>query len=867
MPSRRCAAGRSGAAIVMSGAITFGQWLREQRKRRDLTQEMLAERIGCSIGAIQKIEVGARRPSRQVAELLAEALNIPESDVAEFVRFARSREEAAEAAYDSAPTATLQAGSGVAPDSASGNGQNGQATEAPLPSDNLPAQLTQLVGRDSEVTEISSRLLREEVRLLTLTGAPGTGKTRLAIEVASNVKTHFEAVCFVTLSAVSEPDQVLPTMSRALGLKDAGERTALPQLAQYVGARRVLILLDNFEHLLRAAPRLTELLVMCPRLKVLVTSREALNVRGEQQSQVPPLALPGPGQLPSLEQLSSYPGIALFEERARAVRPDFELTEENAGAVALICERLDGLPLAIELAAARVRLFPPQQIAARLDSRLKLLTGGARDLPARQQTLRGAIEWSYNLLTGGEQTLLARMGVFVGGCSLSAVEAVCNAEGDLPMEALDGLASLLDKSLLRQYEGPHGDARFTMLETIREYAREQLETLGECELVQRMHAEYYLALAEAAEPQLIGAEQTLWLDSLETDHDNLRAVLRWAVERGEAEFAVRLGATLWQFWFRRGYYGEGREWMRKALSMPGVGRTANRAKALNVAGFLAYAQGDFAAMTRCYEESMDLARELGYKQGMAYALEGLGIVAHHRAYYEQAARHFNESREISKDVGNSWGISNALFRLGNVALNEGRYEEARELHEQSLEMRRSLGDTGRIASSLLHLGEVARCRQDYDEAYARYSESLKLYRQIGAKDGVASSYHNLGHVYYRRGDYDHAAEVFKKGLLLFRELGDKLSIVECVAGLAAVALGTGQPERAARLFGASEAALNAIGTTLDPADQMEYEHNVRLTRSKLPPQAFSENWARGRTMTLDQAIDHALSTEPIPATI
>ncbi|MEA2572841.1 MAG: hypothetical protein QOH93_139 [Chloroflexia bacterium] len=851
----------------MSGAITFGQWLRGQRKKRDLTQEMLAERIGCSIGAIQKIEVGARRPSRQVAELLAEVFSIPPGDMAEFVRFARSRVDLEQGEPEDAGYLT---GTQVAPAPEPPASQNGHTEEAPevsLPGDNLPAQLTQLVGRDAEAAEISTHLFRQEVRLLTLTGAPGTGKTRLAIEVASRVKAQFEAVCFVALSAVSEPTLVLPLVARVMGLKDAGEGTALPQLAQHIGTRRVLLQLDNFEQVLRAASHVTELLALCPRLKVMLTSREALNVRGEQQFQVPPLAMPDPNHLPTLEQFSHYPAIALFEERARGVRPDFELNEENAEAVALICERLDGLPLAIELAAARTRLFPPQQIAARLDSRLKLLTGGARDLPARQQTLRGAIDWSYNLLDRGEQTLLARMGVFVGGCSLSAVEAVCNAEGDLPVEALDGLASLLDKSLVRQYEGPHGNTRFTMLETIREYAREQLEALGERDLTERMHAEYYLALAEAAEPQLIGAEQTLWLDSLESDHDNLRSVLRWAIEHGEAEFAARLGATLWQFWFRRGYYGEGREWMQKALAMPQAWPTEDRVRALNVAGFLAYGQGDFAAMARYYEESLALARELGYRQGIAFALEGLGIVAHHKADYELATRHFSESQEISREGGNSWGESNALFRLGNVALNEGRYEEAHKLHEQSLAMRRSLGDTGRIASSLLHLGEVARCRQDYDEAYTRYSESLELYQQIGVKDGIASSYHNLGHVYYRRGDYAQAAEVFRKGLLLFRELGDKLSIVECVTGLAAVAVGTGQPERAARLFGASEAALNAMGTTLDPADQMEYEHNVRITRSKLPPPAFAENWDKGRGMTLDRAIDYALGTEPVSAAV
>jgi predicted ATPase/DNA-binding XRE family transcriptional regulator len=836
----------------MVAGITFQQWLKQRRKALGLTQEALAGRIGTSVEVIRKLEAGTRRPSTQVAELLADVFEIPPAQRHEFNRFARGLPQAAQAAQASqlptTPVATQP-----------------PQTETALPPDNLPAQLTRFIGREAELAELQSRLLQDEVRLLTLTGPPGTGKTRLATEAAERVKPQFEGVYFVPLEPLDDAGLVFPTIARTLGLKDTGSQSPMQVVEHYLHARRVLLLLDNFEQVMGAARSVLYLVTSCPGVKVLVTSREPLNVRGEQQFPVDTLAVPDADPLPPLDRLLDYPAVALFVDRASSVRADFSLTLDNAEAIAQVCRRLDGLALAIELAAARTRVFTPQQIAARLDHRLNLLTGGSRDMPPRQQTLRAAIEWSYNLLAAGEQTLLRRMSVFAGGFSLSAVEATCNPNADLPLDVLDGIGSLLDKSLVRQGPWVGEQARFTMLETIREYAEERLAASGEAPDIRRSHAEYYLALAESAGVQFIGSEQAMWLDLLEADHDNVRSALRWAIDCGEADFAAQLCGALWQFWSRRGYYREGRDWVLKALSMPGAGPARQRAKALAVAGFLAYVQGDFAAMPACFDESLSISRQLGYTEGEAYALEGLGIVAHHRDDYPLATSRFNESMALFERLGDTWGTANSLFRLGNVALNEGRYADARQLHEQSLRLRRSVGDSGRIASSLLHLGEVARCCGDYEEAGRSYEAALELYRQLGGKDGIASSLHNLGHVRSRSGDYASAVDCFTRGLLLFVELGDKLSIIECVAGLAGVYAATGKPKIAARLLGASEAALESLNTGLDPADQIEFERNVDLARSQVGPDLFASLWAEGRALEIDGATSLALSNSPAQA--
>src|SRR5829696_5818973 len=456
---------------------------------------------------------------------------------------------------------------------------------------NLPLQHTPLIGREREVEEVCARLRSPGVRLLTLTGPGGAGKTRVGLQAAAELLMEFEdGIFFVALAAIADPALVASTIARTLGLTD-GAQPPEELLKGYLHDRQTLLVLDNLEQVLEAAPLLDELLSAAPNLKILATSRTPLRIYGEHEFPVPPLSLPDPGSLPPVEHLTQYGGVGLFVERARVVKPDFALTEENAPAVVEICARLDGLPLAIELAAARTKLLPPRAMLDRLGDRLKLLTGGARNLPQRQRTLRSAIEWSYGLLDAGEMTLFSRLAVFSGGCTLEAMEAICDAESELPMDILEGTSSLMDKSLLRQEEGAEGEPRFVMLETIHEYGRERLNKSGEAEEIRRLHAEYFLALAELGESKLRGPEEAKWLECLEIEHDNMRDALSRALDAVEAELALRLAGALWRFWWMRGYYDEGRRWLEAALAKDGRASAA-RAKALEAVGWLADDQGD-----------------------------------------------------------------------------------------------------------------------------------------------------------------------------------------------------------------------------------------------------------------------------------
>jgi predicted ATPase len=458
---------------------------------------------------------------------------------------------------------------------------------------NLPLQPTLLVGREKEVADLCDLLLSDETSLLTLTGPGGIGKTRLALQAAADLLDDFpDGTFFVALASLTEAERFFSAVAVTLGVKETGERPLVETLKDYLGERHLLLLLDNFEQVLGAAPAVTELLGAAPGLKVLVTSRAPLGLYGEHEYAVPPLSVPDVKHLPDLKTLSQYEAVRLFIERAKSAKADFEVTDESAPAVAEICVRLDGLPLAIELAAARIKMLPPNELLHRLTSRLKLLTGGARDLPERQRTLRATIEWSFALLEEGEQLLFARLAVFSGGRTLEAIEAICDAEGDLPMGAFDGVSSLLDKSLLRQEEGPGGEPRFVMLETIHEFAREKLGESAEAEEIKRTHAQYFLTLAEEADPELKGPDQLEWLERLEAEHDNVRAALSWASERKDVEVALRLGGALWWFWLVRGYHSEGRGWLEEALAMEGRGSPEVRAMALVGVGALALDQGD-----------------------------------------------------------------------------------------------------------------------------------------------------------------------------------------------------------------------------------------------------------------------------------
>jgi predicted ATPase/class 3 adenylate cyclase len=500
---------------------------------------------------------------------------------------------------------------------------------------NLSLQPTPLIGRKREVAEVYERLLRPEVRLLTLTGVGGTGKTRLSLQAAAELTEQFEdGVFFVSLAAIRDPQLVVPAMAATLGVKEAGGQPLLESVEDSLGEKHILLMVDNFEQVIEAAPVVTELLSTASNLKVLATSRIPLRLYGEHEYAVPPLALPDPERLPSVERLTHYEAVRLFVERAQAAKADFSVTNESAPAVAQICYRLDGLPLAIELAAARIKVLSPQKMLGRLGNRLKLLTGGARDLPERQRTLRSTIEWSYGLLGEGEKVLFARLSVFAGGRTMEAIEAICDAEGDLPVDVLDGLSSLVDKSLLKQEEGAGGEPRFVMLETIHEFAREKLQESEESEDIRRLHAEYFLALAEEAEPAVEGAQQPVWLERLEEEHDNMRRALSWSLGQGQdSELALRMSAALGEFWYLRGYFGEGRRWLEEALAKSGRTPTAARARALQRVSWLAFQQGDLDRAEEASEEERRRRHRRGGEPGP------YSVRAGHRGREGDGARH------------------------------------------------------------------------------------------------------------------------------------------------------------------------------------------------------------------------------------
>ena len=535
--------------------------------------------------------------------------------------------------------------------------------------------------------------------------------------------------------------------------------------------RQLLLVLDNFEHVLVAAPLVGELLAACPELTVLATSRAPLHVYGEHEYPVAPLALPDLARLDEPAALAGVPAVALLVERAQAVRPEFRLTAENAAAVAAVCVRLDGLPLALELAAARIKLLPPQAILARLGSRLELLTGGARDRPARHQTLRAALAWSHDLLSAEEQWLLRRLAVFSGGCTLAAVAAVCNPDGDPAIDMLDGIAALVDQSLVRAAEPPDGEPRFDMLETIREYALERLERSGELATIRREHAAWCLALAEAVEPELTGADQALWLNRLEAEHANLRTALRWSLEQGDAESGLRLGGALWWFWHIHGHRAEGQQWLADLLDMRGVSEYPSaRAKVLSSLGTLTAHSGDYARAHHLHTQSLAIGQDLADKRVMARALGGLGYVAHARGDYAVAWSRFQEGLRLWRELSDQAGIAESLNNLGWVVQAQGCYDEARALHGQALVLAKEVRDARRIANSLGALGEIAQIRGRHVEARACHEESLAIRQELGDKWGIAYSLLGLGRLAFATGDVTTARLELVESLALLQRL-------------------------------------------------------------------------------------------------
>jgi predicted ATPase/class 3 adenylate cyclase/DNA-binding CsgD family transcriptional regulator len=727
---------------------------------------------------------------------------------------------------------------------------------------NLPVQPTPLVGREREVTEVCARLRRPDVRLLTLTGPAGTGKTRLGLQAAAERLDEFEGgAFFVALAPVSDPDLVASTIAGPLGVVESGEQPLEESLKDHLRTKELLLLLDNFEQVLEAAPLVGELLAACPRVKVLATSRTVLRVYGEHEYVVPPLGLPDPSRLPPIERLTEYEAVRLFVERAVAAKADFAVTNANAPAVAEICVRLDGLPLAIELAAARIKLLPPNAMLERLGSRLKLLRGGARDLPERQRTLRGAIEWSHDLLDEGERALFARLSVFSGGRTLEAVEAVCDAEGDLPVDVLDGVSSLLDKSLVRQEEGPEGVPRFVMLETIHEYALERLQERGEAEATRRAHAEYFLALAEESEPELKGPDQVKWLERLEVEHDNLRAALSWALGGEDSELGLRLASALSLFWEARGHFNEGVRWFEEALAKGGATASRARAGALNGLGSILRTQGILERAEACSEEALVLCEELAYPEGIANSLAQLGLIAEFRNDVARATTLLEESLTVAQQSGYQKGVPGVLMSLAWIACDGGDIDGAQQMWGEVLEMAREQGDHSGVSHSLFFMGYTELARGNQQRAEMLLEESLAISRRLGQKWIVAGCLGSLGIAATLRGDPRRAKTLIKQGLALNLELGTKSDIAEDLEGLAEVAGTLGKHLQAARLWGAAEAIREAIERFWSPAERLLHEPQLTAARSLLDEKTWETAFAEGRAMELEEAVEYAFSED------
>jgi len=727
---------------------------------------------------------------------------------------------------------------------------------------NLPIQPTPLLGREREVVETTDLLRRADVRLLTLTGTGGTGKTRLALQSAAEMIDEFEdGVFFVALAPISDPELVASAVAEALSVSESAGGALEEDLREFLSNKELLLVLDNFEQVVDAAPLVSRFLSTCPGLEVLVTSRVLLRVYGEHEYAVRPLQLPDPRDLPPIETLRQYEAIRLFTERAHAAKADFSLTNENAPAVAEICARLDGLPLAIELAAARIKLLSPQAMCSRLSNPLKFLTGGARDLPERQRTLRGAIAWSHALLDEGEQALFARLSVFSGGCALEAVEAVCDAEGDLPIDSMDGVSSLLDKSLLRQEEGLENEPRFVMLETIREYARERLEVSGEAEEIRRLHAEHLLALAEQGESKLREAEEAAWLERLDREHDNLRAALSWALESEETELGLRLAGGLWRFWFMRGHYNEGRRWLEEALARD-ERASAVRAKALEAVGWLADDQGDIDRAVAAAEEGLSLSARTKTQSSVTASFQRLlGSAAYVRGDHEQAARLYEESLALGREARDERGVASSLLRLGNVSSDRGDHEKAKEFYEEGLALSRKLDDKALLASALISVGAEFLLQGDHERGAMLNEEAAGLYRERGNSGHLQYALDNLGWAALMRGDEQQAEALHQECLALSRQLGDKLVAAEALDGLACSASTRGEAERVARLFGAAEALREAVGYQQEPREHTLREPYLTVARPRLAEPMWDAAWAEGRRLGFEEAIAYALETD------
>ncbi|HEX2742445.1 MAG TPA: BTAD domain-containing putative transcriptional regulator [Rubrobacter sp.] len=741
---------------------------------------------------------------------------------------------------------------------------------------NLPASVTSFVGREREMIE--ARRLLSMTRLLTLAGAGGSGKTRLALEISRDLAGLYQdGVWFVELAPLSGPDLVAQEVAGALEVQERPGQPLTGTLVDSLRDREMLLVLDNCEHLIDAAARLAdELLYSCPRLRVLATSRETLGIQGEVVWQVKPLSLPEADGGASVEGLMLYEAVRLFVDRARLRLPDFELMEANAGAVSRVCRKLDGMPLAIELATARMGALVVDQVAQRLEGSLDVLSAGSRTAEPRQQTLRATIDWSHELLSQTERALFRRLSIFTGGWTLEAAEDVCSGESIYEGDVLDLLGSLVNKSLV-VVAATGSAARYRMLEPIRQYAREKLEESGEIDEMRSRHAAFFLALSEQAEPELSGTQQRMWVEQLEGEHDNLREAVSWVLEREGAESALRFGGALWRFWFAQGHLSEGRKWMEQILAKGKPLSTLARVKALEGLGWLAQSLGDPGLVEATFEEMLSLSRKLGDKGNIATALNALSGQAMQRGDHKCARELLEENlsvlRELEEEGNTATPLKkfHVLYLLAYMALNEENDPaRAAALWEEDLTLARQIGDVLRIGMTMCSLGYAALLQGDYERARALCEETLAFAHELGSAvvEIIPETLVNLGLASLGLGDHERASASFEEALTMSKSAGRKPTIINILEAMASLAGALGEASRTARLWGAAEAARELTDIALPPGDRALHEPYLADARLRLGEAAWEEALSEGRAMTTDQATDYAFSKEEAdPTTI
>lgn len=861
----------------MNEEVSFGQWVRRRRKSLDLTQKQLADFVGCATATIVKIEADERRPSRDMAQLLARHLEVPPDEQAQFIRVARGERQVAALASPATNATSIP--------------QAVLSTSALQ----LPAPLTSLVGRERELNTIQQMLRDPQCRLLTLTGPGGIGKTRLAVETArqmaedSNTSSNHQfadGIHFVSLAPIGSPRFVVPAITEALGLVLGGSGDPYSQLLAYLRPRQMLLVLDNFEHLMASAEMVAELLGHAPQIRLLITSRERLNLRGEWVLEVQGLPVPPECRI---ERLESYSAILLFLQCARRIQPDFSLNIDECPHLVRICQMVEGMPLGIELAAAWVRVLSCAEIAQEIQRHLDFLASAARDVPERHRSLQAVMDHSWNLLSATERRVLNRLSVFRGGFQREAAEQVTGAT--LPL-----LSALADKSLVRRTE----IGRYDLHELVRQYAHEQLIQSGDFDAARDQHLIFFLKFTEEAEAKLREADQLIWLDRLEREHDNLRAALEWSLRNHTpatvSQAPLRLAGTLYLFWKRRDHWSKGREWLERALAQSTqVPVTREYVKALNAAVLLAVEQADTRRARQLAEENLALSRQMGDANNLACALGSLGLVLWKQKEFAAARARCIEGLSLFRELGDRFAVAETLHNLGHITINQDDYAAARSYLEESLFICReiqhemgvteALGDLGLLAylqndyatarayleeslmrfeeeasasgieSALNRLGDLARCQGDYDRAGQLYLESLKLYREMGDKDEIPSLLHNLGCVAHYRRDYRKAISFFREGLAIHQEVGNQAGIAECITGIAGVLIGQGEAERGARLLGAAEVLRESVGATLWPANRLEYDRIISRLHKVLDETTLAAAWAAGRAMSMLEALE------------